>query len=133
MNMDVFAPHALRKSAAYVLFVVPTSTSTAPLLRRTSGRRKAPPISMSWPRLTTTSRPRANVSRTRRTAAAQLRRDALVSAAALAGVEVEFEIRVAGAEPGDGIERGAGERCTAEVRMEQHAGRVHDADQPSGL
>ena len=38
----------------------------------TSGRRKPPPISTSWPRATTTSRPFANVSSTSSTAAAQL-------------------------------------------------------------
>ncbi len=47
---------ALVKSAGWVRLVVPTSSSRAPALRITSGMRKAPPISTSSPRDTTTSR-----------------------------------------------------------------------------
>ena len=52
--------------------VVPTSRSLAPLRAMTSGIRKDPPISTSSPRETTTSFPRARVSRQRSTAAALL-------------------------------------------------------------
>src|SRR5438477_423210 len=55
-----------------VRFVVPTSRRRAPPLPRTSGMRKEPPISTSSLRLTTTSRPSANVFTARSTAAALL-------------------------------------------------------------
>jgi hypothetical protein len=49
---------------------VPTSTSGTPACATTSGTRNAPPISMSWPRETTTGRPSAATASS--TAPAQL-------------------------------------------------------------
>ena len=51
MMAAVSAVMACTKSRRWVRLVVPTSTSRAPLWRRTSGMRKPPPISTSWPRL----------------------------------------------------------------------------------
>ncbi len=64
--------HACSKSRRYVRFVVPTSTSSAPLSRRMSGMRNPSPISTSCPRLTSTSPPRAVAASARSTAAALL-------------------------------------------------------------
>ena len=54
------------------MLVVPTSRSTAPLTAMMSGMRKLPPISISWPRETTTSLPAATARSTITVAAAQL-------------------------------------------------------------
>src|ERR671937_676496 len=54
------------------MLVVPTSRSVAPLTPMMSGMRKLPPISMSWPRDTTTSRPAATARSVTTVAAAQL-------------------------------------------------------------
>ena len=53
-------------------FVVPTSTSRAPDCARISGTRNEPPISISWPREITTSRPCASAASASSTPAALL-------------------------------------------------------------
>ena len=75
---------ARSKSTRWVLLVVPTSTMRAPDMAMMSGMRNDPPISMSSPRLTTTSRPRANSARTIITAAALLFTTAASSAPVMA-------------------------------------------------
>src|SRR4051794_16881401 len=55
-----------------VRLVVPTSTSVAPDCATTSGTRKEPPISTSWPRDTTSSRRPASAAAASSTAPAQL-------------------------------------------------------------
>ena len=54
------------------MFVVPTSRSIAPLTAMISGMRKLPPISIGWPRETTTSLPAAQRRSTITVAAALL-------------------------------------------------------------
>ena len=48
---------------------------------------------------------------------------------ARAGLEVVLEVRVAAADLDDALERGPGERRPAEVRVDDHAGRVEHAPQ----
>src|SRR3954447_20440186 len=102
----------------------------APAWATTSGMRNAPPISTSWPRETTRSRPPpARAAAARSTAAAPLvtarggcgagrrpgqlahrPRGGRVARAALAVAEVELEIRVALRRAGDRRARLGGER-----------------------
>ena len=122
-----------------VRFVVPTSTSRAPDAARISGMRNDPPISTSWPREITTSRPRASAASASSTAAALL----LTAIAASAPVssrtsgstcawrlprspalEVVLEVGVAARRAVDRLERLERERRAAEVRVDHDAGRV---------
>ena len=113
-----------------------------------SGMRKAPPISISSPRETIASRPRARVLTASRTAAALLLTTVASSApvsstmqvahdgvalAALAAVEVELE-RQGVAHGGDGgLDCLLGEQRPAEVGVQHGAGEVEDgADLGSG-
>ena len=59
---------------------------------------------------------------------AQQRRQVVLARAARAGGEVVLEIRVA-ARGRDPVERGLRQRCAAEIRVHEHAGRVEDAAQ----
>ena len=61
-----------RSRASRVRLVVPTSCSSTPAWRKTSGKRNEPPISMSWPREMITRRPAASVCSVSSVAAAQL-------------------------------------------------------------
>ena len=61
-----------RSRRSRVRFVVPTSTSRAPACAITSGTRKPPPISTSWPRETTTRARPASAAAASSTAPAQL-------------------------------------------------------------
>ena len=130
------------KSAVRVRFVVPTSMSRAPARRTMSGMRTPPPISTSSPRDTTTP-PRP----TRPTASARAAALLFVTKRVLGpgqGDEVILrDARPRAAPPGAAIHleqevargrvrRGTGDRgCPrrpAEVRMDDDAGRVDDAD-----
>ena len=125
-------------------FVVPTSTSRAPERASTSGILKPSPISISSPRETSTSRPSASAASASITAAALLLTTSAASAPVIRcssavrwswrdprapGLEVVLEVGVAPADLDDAVERGLGERGAAEVRVDQHAGRVEHAPQ----
>ncbi len=63
-------------------------------------------------------------------------RQMVLTRSTLAVREVVLEVRVAGADLGDSLERGCGERRTAEIRVHEHSGRVQDPPQgrlPSAL
>ena len=60
---------------------------------------------------------------------AQERREVVLARAARARVEVVLEVRVAAADLDDAVERRLRERRAAEVRVDEHAGRVEHAPQ----
>ena len=109
-----------------------------------SGIRKPSPISTSWPRETTTSRPAASALTTSTSAAALLATASPASApvssaisgataswrdAAPAGREVELEVRVAARHGDRRGQRLGRQRRPAEVRVDDHAGGVqHPAE-----
>ncbi len=64
---------------------------------------------------------------------AQQRLDVIVAAAALAAVEVQFEVAVAAGDPGHGRLRARGERGAAEVRVHDHPGGVENRAQRGHL
>ena len=112
--------------------------------RRPRGSGTPPPISIACPRETTSSRPvgerrageqrrrRAVVDRERRLRAGQLAQqpfDVVLARAALAGAEVELEVGVAVRGARHRLARGGGQRCAAEVRVDDDAGRVEHAPQ----
>ena len=119
--------------------VVPTSRRRAPALCTISGMRKPSPISTSWPRETTISRPPASAASASTSAAAPLltqiaasapvsshtqRGDVVLARAAPAGREVELQVRVAGRDGLHARERGLRQRRAAEVGVQDDAGGV---------
>ena len=110
--------------------------------------RKPSPISISSPRETSTSRPSASAASASMTAAALLLTTSAASAPVRRrriaatwscreprppGVEVVLEVRVAARRPrATRASAASGERRAAEVRVDDHAGRVEHAPQRGG-
>ena len=132
------------KSATRVRFVVPTSTSRAPARRTISGIRTPPPISTSSPRDTATpplpgqadrERDRRGVVvRDERVLRARERDDLVLDRAeptpAPAGLRIELEHRWRRRRQSRRLDRRRRPRRAAEVRVQDHAGRVDDGHEP---
>ena len=124
--------------------MVPTSTSFAPARFMMSGIRNAPPISMSSPRETGTSRRLAKVSRTSSTAAALLlttiaasaevrpaqpRFDVPMPIPAPSGGHVEFEVARAAGHRGHRRDGGLRQRRASEVGVQHRPGEIEQGDE----